>query len=79
MKKRIAVLTGDGIGHEIVPQAVAVLEAVGKRFGHTFEFSCGDVGGHATDKTGVPLPPETLALAQSSDAVLLGILIIINT
>ncbi len=72
MKKRIAVLTGDGIGHEIVPQAVTVLETVGKRFGHTFEFAYGDVGGHATDKTGVPLPPETLALAQSSDAVLLG-------
>ena len=72
MKKQIAVLSGDGIGPEIIPQALAVLEAVGQRFGHTFEFKHGRVGGEAIDADGIPLPPGTLELAQHSDAVLLG-------
>ena len=72
MKAKIAVLTGDGVGREIVPEALKVLKAVGQRFGHTFEFTTGDVGGHAIDKVGVPLPQATLALAKESDAVLLG-------
>jgi 3-isopropylmalate dehydrogenase len=72
MKKHIAVLAGDGIGPEIVPQALNVLQAIGQRFGHDFETSFGEVGGHAIDSCGVPLPPETLALAKKSDAVLLG-------
>src|SRR5574341_1181880 len=72
MKATIAVLAGDGVGQEIVPEAVAVLKAVGRTFGHTFEFNEAPVGGQAIDKTGVPLPPKTLVLAKKSDAVLLG-------
>jgi len=72
MNKRITVLPGDGIGREIVPQAIRVLEAVGQAFGHQFEFQYAQVGGEAIDATGYPLPSETLALAKSTDAVLLG-------
>jgi len=72
MKARIAVLPGDGIGPEIVPQAVQILEAVAAQYGHTFEFHAADVGGAAIDKTGRPLPEETFKLAQASDAILLG-------
>ena len=72
MNKRIAVLHGDGIGPEIVPQALRVLEAIGQRFGHTFDCVRGQVGGEAIDATGHPLPSETLELAKTSDAVLLG-------
>ena len=72
MKKHIAVLAGDGIGPEIVPQALQVLQTIGKRFDHEFDLAYGDVGGQAIDSCGVPLPPETLALAKKSDAVLLG-------
>lgn len=72
MKAKIAVLAGDGVGREIVPEAVKVLKAVAERYGHTFEFVAGDIGGQAIDKVGVPLPQDTLALAQHSDAVLLG-------
>jgi len=69
---RMAVLAGDGVGQEIVPEAVKVLKAVGERFHHTFEFVEGLVGGQALDRVGVPLPDDTLALAKESDAVLLG-------
>jgi 3-isopropylmalate dehydrogenase len=72
MKARIAVLPGDGIGPEIVPQAVQILEAVAAQYGHAFEFLAADVGGAAIDKTGRPLPEETLKLAKASDAILLG-------
>lgn len=72
MKAKIAVLAGDGVGREIVPEAVRVLKAVGEKFGHTFEFSNADIGGQAIDKVGVPLPQDTLTLAKQSDAVLLG-------
>lgn len=72
MNARIAVLAGDGVGQEVVPEAVKLLKAVGQRFHHAFEFVSGDVGGAAIDKVGVPLPQPTLALAQQSDAVLLG-------
>jgi len=72
MDKKIAVLAGDGIGPEIVPAAINVLEAVGKLCGLSFEFISAAVGGKAIDDTGWPLPDETLTLAKSSDAVLLG-------
>ena len=72
MNAKIAVLAGDGVGREIVPEAVKVLKAVAEKFHHTFEFLPGDVGGQAIDKMGVPLPQETLTLAKHSDAVLLG-------
>lgn len=72
MKAKIAVLAGDGVGREIIPEAVKVLQAIGEKYQHTFEFTSADIGGQAIDKVGVPLPQETLALAKQSDAVLLG-------
>ena len=72
MKARIAVLPGDGIGPEVMPQAIQVLETIATQFGHHFEFCHADVGGCAIDKTGRPLPDETLALAKASDAIMLG-------
>ncbi|MDH5667044.1 MAG: 3-isopropylmalate dehydrogenase [Nitrospira sp.] len=72
MKAKIAVLAGDGVGREIIPEAVKILKAIGDKYHHTFEFTSADIGGHAIDKVGVPLPNDTLALAKQSDAVLLG-------
>ena len=72
MKAAIAVLPGDGIGPEVIPHAVKVLEQVATRFGHHFTFRTADVGGAAIDKTGRPLPDATLQLAKESDAILLG-------
>ncbi|MDR1615696.1 MAG: 3-isopropylmalate dehydrogenase [Syntrophomonadaceae bacterium] len=69
---KIAVLPGDGIGTEIVPEAVKALNAVGARFGHEFSFTQALVGGAAYDAVGHPLPDETLNLCKESDAVLLG-------
>src|SRR5690554_6836850 len=66
--KKIAVLPGDGIGPEIVAQAVKVLEAL--ELG--FQMEEASIGGAGYDASGDPLPEETLKLAQSSDAVLLG-------
>lgn len=68
MTHRVLVIPGDGIGAEIMPHVVRVLEAVGL----PFAFDYADLGGHAIDKHGTPLPPETLAAARSADAVLLG-------
>lgn len=72
MKKTIALLPGDGIGPEVTDQAVAVLQKVAEKFGHEFEFTEGLVGGVAIDKTGNPLPDETLKLCTDSDAILFG-------
>jgi len=72
MQAKIAVLAGDGIGTEVTAQARRVLEAVASHFGHSFAFEDGLIGGIAIDETGNPLPDETVALCQASDAVLLG-------
>lgn len=72
MDFKIAVLPGDGIGPEIIDQAKKVVNAAGKKFNHKFHFTQGLVGAIAIDKTGNPLPPETLELCRSSDAVLFG-------
>jgi 3-isopropylmalate dehydrogenase len=72
MSFRIAVLSGDGIGPEIVSQAVKVLEAAAAKFSVSLQFTEALVGGIAYDSTGHPLPPETLSLCSKSDAVLLG-------
>ena len=72
MDFKIAVLPGDGIGPEIIDQAKKVVTAVGKKFNHKFYFNHGFVGAIAIDKTGNPLPAETLELCKSSDAVLFG-------
>jgi 3-isopropylmalate dehydrogenase len=69
---KIAVLAGDGVGREIVPEAVKILKAIGETYHHSFQFTAADIGGQAIDKVGVPLPNDTLALAKQSDAVLLG-------
>jgi len=68
----IAVLPGDGIGKEIVPEAVKVLEAIGRLHGLAFSFKEAVVGGGAIDLHGRPLPDESLATAREADAVLLG-------
>jgi 3-isopropylmalate dehydrogenase len=69
---RIVVLAGDGIGPEIVAEALRVLDRIAQCFGHLFRFEDHLVGGAAIDGTGQPLPPDTLAACQSADAVLLG-------
>ncbi len=71
MTKKIAVLPGDGIGQEIVAEAVKVIEAL-KTHGLDVEMEQGLVGGTAYDETGSPLPTETLKLTKESDAILLG-------
>jgi len=72
MKATIAVLPGDGIGPEVTAEGVKALQAVARKFGHDFEFREGIIGGCSIDKTGTALPPETAALCQAADAVLLG-------
>ncbi|KNZ69410.1 3-isopropylmalate dehydrogenase [Thermincola ferriacetica] len=69
---KIASLPGDGIGAEIVPEAIKALQAVGRKYGHEFVFTEALIGGAALDAVGVPLPEETLRLCRESDAVLLG-------
>lgn len=69
---KIAVLPGDGIGIEIIPEAIKALQAVGERFGQQFQFTEALVGGAAYDAVGHPLPASTLQLCRDSDAVLLG-------
>lgn len=71
MTKKIAVLPGDGIGQEIVAEAVKVIKAL-QADGLDVEMKEGLVGGTAYDATGSPLPEETLTLAKESDAILLG-------
>lgn len=70
--KRIAVLPGDGIGPEVMREALKVLEAVRRRFGLELALTEADVGGCAIDRTGEALPRETLALCEVSDAILFG-------
>ncbi|EEP61102.1 3-isopropylmalate dehydrogenase [Sulfurihydrogenibium yellowstonense] len=74
MKKhfKIAVLPGDGIGPEIIDSALKVLDVVAKKYGLTFEYKFGLVGGAAIDETGDPLPSETLKICKESDAILFG-------
>jgi len=72
MEFNLAVIPGDGIGSEITSEAVKTLEAIGQKFGHSFSFQYVDMGGCAIDKTGVPLPEETLRICKASDGVLLG-------
>ncbi|TPW15985.1 MAG: 3-isopropylmalate dehydrogenase, partial [Halothiobacillaceae bacterium] len=69
---KIAVLPGDGIGPEIMAEAVKVLVCLQSDFGFAMALEYGLVGGVAYDKTGSPLPDTTLTLAKEADAVLLG-------
>ena len=70
--KKIAVLAGDGIGTEVMPEAIKVLQAVQQIKGFELEFNHGDVGGLAIDKHGTPLPDATMELCKASDAILFG-------
>jgi len=72
MNYKIALLPGDGIGPEIIAQARNVVETVGERFGHSFQFAEALIGASAIDSTGNPFPGETLELCRNSDAVLFG-------
>ncbi len=72
MQAKITLIPGDGIGPEVVAEGVKVIEAVGEKFGHTFEFTVVIAGGIAIDQTGTPLPDESLEACRQSDAVLLG-------
>jgi 3-isopropylmalate dehydrogenase len=72
MDARIVLLGGDGIGPEVVAEAVKVLEAVGTRFGHQFQYDWQLMGGCAIDAQGTSLPEATVAACRQADAVLLG-------
>jgi len=72
MVKNIAVIRGDGIGPEIVNEALKVLDRVAELYGHTFHYTDVDMGGCAIDKYGDPLPETELAKCLASDSVLLG-------
>ena len=72
MEKQIAVIRGDGIGPEIVDQALRVLDAVAEKYGHTFTYTDVDMGGIAIDKWGESLPAAMLDKCLAADSVLLG-------
>lgn len=72
MRKVITVLPGDGVGPEVSKETVKVLKKIAKKFDHEFIFEYGLIGACAIDKTGNPLPNETLHLCQNSNAILFG-------
>ncbi|MBM3958169.1 MAG: 3-isopropylmalate dehydrogenase [SAR202 cluster bacterium] len=72
MSYKIAALGGDGIGPEVVAEAMKVLDAVRHRYGHVFEWGTGPVGGAAIDEFGTALPEATFDVVRQSDAVLFG-------
>ncbi|MDU2205817.1 MAG: 3-isopropylmalate dehydrogenase [Thomasclavelia ramosa] len=72
MEKNIAVIKGDGIGPEIVTEAMKVLDAIADKYNHKFNYTQILMGGASIDVHGVPLTDEALAIAKNSDSVLLG-------
>lgn len=72
MEKNIAVIKGDGIGPEIVTEAMKVLDRVAEKFGHRFNYEQLLMGGCSIDANGVPLTDETIERCKASDAVLMG-------
>lgn len=72
MKAKIATLSGDGIGPEVMKQTLRVLSAIGTKFNHEFETEEALIGGIAIDKTGTALPDETIKIGEQSDAILLA-------
>ena len=72
MKFSVAVIPGDGIGPEVIAPTLEVLDAVGDKYGHIFNYVELEAGGLAIDHTGEPLPKETLEAAKQCDALLLG-------
>ena len=71
-KFHIVVIEGDGIGPEVTRQSIKVLDAISEKYGHEFEFEYCLMGADAIDKTGNPLPDETIEAALISDAILFG-------
>ena len=72
MQYKIATLPGDGIGPEIVDQAIKVLKAIGEKYGHSFDFQFALTGAAAIDKVGDPYPDATHEICMAADAVLFG-------
>jgi len=72
IQKQIAVLPGDGIGPDVINQAIRVLDTIAKKYNHQFSYQFALMGADAIDKTGDPLPQATLDLCKTSDAVLFG-------
>jgi len=72
MQFNLAVLPGDGIGPEITDEAIKALQAVGSKFGHSFNLRYGLIGGVAIDEEGTPLSSDTIKMCKQCDAVLLG-------
>ncbi|MBS1916791.1 MAG: 3-isopropylmalate dehydrogenase [Bacteroidetes bacterium] len=72
MTKNIVVIEGDGIGPEVTRQSVKVLNSIAEQFGHEFNYSYHLMGADAIDKTGNPLPDETIEASLNSDAILFG-------
>jgi 3-isopropylmalate dehydrogenase len=72
MNLNIALLPGDGIGPEVIQQAVKVLDAIAEKYNHTFEYKKASVGAIAIEETGDPLPSETLQICADADAILFG-------
>ena len=72
MNKKITVLPGDGIGPEIVNEAIKVLNKVADKYGHSFDYTYVDIGGCSIDKFGVPITDEGMEKCKNSDSVLLG-------
>ena len=72
MNYNIAVIPGDGIGPEITTEARKVLDKIGEKYGHHFNYTEVLMGGISIDTYGVPLTEEALAAAKKSDSVLLG-------
>ena len=70
--KRIAILAGDGIGPEVMQEALKVLDIIQQKYQFELQFESADIGGIAIDNHGSALPDQTLKLCESSDAVLLG-------
>ena len=72
MNKKITVLPGDGIGPEIVAEAVKALDKIAEKYGHKFDYTYVDIGGCSIDKFGVPITDEGMEKCKASDSVLLG-------
>ncbi|MEQ8153632.1 MAG: 3-isopropylmalate dehydrogenase [Clostridiaceae bacterium] len=72
MEYKIAVIPGDGIGPEVINETIKVLDLIGEKYSHTFNYEYVLAGGIAIDEKGTPLPAETLEACKNSDSVLLG-------
>ncbi len=72
MNLNLAVLAGDGIGPEVIDQAIKVVDAIGKKYGHTINYTHAITGAVAIDQVGIPYPDETHEICMKADAVLFG-------